>query len=136
MWTCNKCKRTFERINQQHSCKLIPLEEHFKNKPLAKELFDYLLNKINKEIGECEIISLPCCVHLFSSYDFLVALPHKDRLEIRFASDEKITTPRIVQSLNLSQKSVKFCINIKNTEDIDTQLLTWLRNSYFLKTLK
>lgn len=135
MWTCNKCGRIFERTNQQHSCELIPLEQHFNNKPLAKELFDYLLTIVEKEIGQCKIISLPCCVHLFGNYDFLAALPHKDRLEIRFGSMEKITSPRITQSVNLSQKSVKYCIDITNTDDIDTQLLAWLNNSYFLKSI-
>ncbi len=135
MWTCNTCGRVFERTNQQHSCKLIPLEQHFKNKPLAKELFNYLLNKINKDIGQYKIISLPCCIHLFGNYDFLAALPHKDRLEIRFSSIEKIDSLRIVQSVLLSQKSTKFCIDIKHKEEIDTELLKWLRNSYNLKTI-
>ncbi len=133
MWTCPNCKRIFERTKQQHSCNTIPLEQHFKNKDLAKELFNYLLNEINTKVGPCKVISIPCCIHLFGDYDFLVALPHKDRLEIRFASIEKITSPRITQSVSLSQKSVKFCLDIKNIDEIDTELLNWIEKSYFLK---
>lgn len=135
MWICSKCKRTFKRTNQQHSCKTIPLEQHFKNKPLAKELFNYLTKEIDNKIGSFEIISLPCCIHLFGNYDFLAVLPYKDRLEIRFASEEKITSSKVIQSVNLSQKTIKYCVNIKNTQDVDYQLLQWLKISYNLKNI-
>ena len=135
MWECPTCNRKFSKLNQPHSCSELPIEKHFENKDRAKELFDYLLSKITKEVGKCEIISIPCCIHLFGDYDFLVALPHKDRLEIRFASIEKITSPRITQSVSLSRKSVKFCLDIKNIDEIDTELLKWIEKSYFLKDL-
>jgi len=52
------------------------------NKVIAKELFEYLLQKIELNIGKCKIVSLPCCVHLYGTYDFLAALPKKDSIEI------------------------------------------------------
>jgi hypothetical protein len=85
MWTCSKCGRIFKSAHQPHSCKRIALEKHFENKEKAKELFGFLVEQINSKIGKCKIISIPCCVHLFGKYDFLAALPKKDRLEIRIA---------------------------------------------------
>jgi hypothetical protein len=38
MWTCEKCKRGFQRVGQTHSCKSVSVEDHLKNKELAKEL--------------------------------------------------------------------------------------------------
>lgn len=133
MWTCTTCGRVFERKNQQHSCKIIPIEQHFKNKDLAKDLFAYLLTQISKEIGEYQIISLPCCIHLFGNYDFLAILPHKDRLEIRFAFEKEIKDTRVIQSVNLSTTLIKICIDIKSKDEIDNQLLQWLNISYLLK---
>lgn len=134
MWACNKCKRVFTRTKQQHSCKTIPLEQHFKNKPLAKELFNNLLLQISKDIGKCKIISLPCCIHLFGNYDFLAILPHRDNLEVRFAYRGNIKSSRVTQSVNLSTQLIKICVDIKNIEEIDTELLEWLKTSYSLKT--
>lgn len=134
MWTCSKCGRTFARTKQPHSCNLIPIEQHFKNKNLAKELFNYLFDQINKEIGQCKSISLPCCIHLYGNYDFLAILPHKDRIEIRFASTENITNPRVIQSVNLSKKLIKICLDIKRKEEIDNELIELLKTSYLLKT--
>ncbi|MDD3003161.1 MAG: hypothetical protein PHS06_04830 [Candidatus Shapirobacteria bacterium] len=115
MWKCKKCGRIFEKEGQMHSCNKIPLEEHFKNKDKAKDLFEFLVKKINSEIGKCKIISLPCCVHLFSNYDFLAILPKKENLEIRF----KVGV-----------------FKIKSVEEIDDKFMDLIKESYFLKKIK
>src|SRR3989304_8709597 len=125
MWTCPKCERIFQKSKQPHSCHKIPLEEHFKNKEKAKKLFDYLVKEINSKIGKCKIISIPCCIHLFGHYDFLALLPKKDKLEIRFALDRKLDSPRLKQSVPVSTKFFENCIDIKTTEDINKKLIQW-----------
>jgi len=134
MWTCSHCNRTFRNTNQQHSCKIVPLELHFKNKEKAKELFDCLVQKTEKDIGKCRIVSLPCCFHLFGSYDFLAALPKKDGVEIRFALDRKLNTPRMKISVLMSSKIVKNCFDIHSKQEFDEEFMGWVKESYFLNT--
>ncbi len=133
MWTCNNCGRVFEKAKQPHSCHKIPLKEHFKNKVKAKELFDHLVERIDSKVGKVQTISLPCCVHLFGSYDFLAALPKKDRLEIRFSLDRTLDSPRLTQSVPVSAKFFKNCIDIKTLEEINEELIQWLKQAYHLK---
>ena len=133
MWTCPKCTRVFEKKSQIHSCHQVPLEFHFKNKDQARDLFDYLVNQINNKIGQCKIISIPCCIHIFGHYDFLAVLPKKDSLEIRFALNHPSKNSRITNIFALSKINYKNCLSIKSIKDIDNQLLTWLEQSYFLK---
>jgi hypothetical protein len=133
MWTCSKCGRIFKKANQPHSCKKVPLEKHFQNKEKAKELFDYLVEQINSKIDKCRLISIPCCVHLFGKYDFLAALPKKDRLEIRFALDRKLDSPRLKQCAPMSSKVFKNCFDIYAKEEIDREFISWLKESYYLK---
>jgi hypothetical protein len=133
MWTCSKCGRVFKKANQPHSCKKVPLEKHFKGKKHAKELFEYLLKQINSEVGKCKIISIPCCVHLFGKYDFLAALPKKDKLEIRFALDRKIDSPRLKQCVPMSSKVYKNCFDISTKEELNKEFINWIRKSYHLK---
>jgi hypothetical protein len=133
MWTCSKCNRIFEKQDQSHSCQKISLEQHFKNKQPAREIFEYLVAQISSKIGDCRIISLPCCVHLFGKYDFLAALPKKDRLEIRFALDRKLDHPGLVQSVPLSFCSIKNCLDIFSKKDIDGEIIKWLGEAYHLK---
>lgn len=133
MWTCPKCGRIFKSTNQLHSCKKIPLERHFEGKEKAKEIFDHLVNQINSEIGKCKIVSIPCCVHLFGKYDFLAALPKKDRLEIRFALDQKLDSPRLKVCVPMSAKVFKNCFDICSKKEIDKEFIDWIKQSYHLK---
>lgn len=134
MWTCSKCGRVFKRTNQQHSCKLIPLEQHFKNKASTKLIYNFLLTQIHNEIGPYKIIPLPCCIHLYGNYDFIAILPHKDRLEIRFAIKKETTNQRIFNSVIINKNTVKVCININSIQEIDKELLGYIKQSYILKT--
>jgi hypothetical protein len=132
MWTCTNCGRSFEKAKQPHSCQKIPLKQHFENKEKAKKLFDYLLKRCN-DIGTYKVISIPCCIHLFGKYDFLAALPKKDGLEIRFALDRVLNSPRLKQSVPLSTKVFKNCFEITSEKEIDDKFMEWLKESYHLK---
>ena len=133
MWTCPKCGRVFEKTEQPHSCNIVPLEKHFKNKEKAKELFDLLVEAIEKESGKVKVISLPCCIHLFGKYDFVAVLPKKEKLEIRFSLDKKINSPRLSQAVPMSASMMKNCVEIMTVEEIDKELLGWIDESYHLK---
>jgi hypothetical protein len=133
MWNCSKCDRVFEKTKQPHTCHKFPLEQHFKNKEKAEKLFNLLFQTINTKIGGCQIISLPCCIHLFGSYDFLAALPKKEKLEIRFALNRKLNNPRLKQSVFMSAKAVKNCIDLNTIEEIDKELIDWLSEAYHFK---
>ena len=121
------------KAKQPHTCRKVPLEQHFKNKDLAKSLYEKLVEVIESQIGKCKIISLPCCVHLFGNYDFLAALPKKDRLEIRFTLDRVLATKRLGQSVPISQKKYKNCIDISDKFEIDGELIGWINEAYHLK---
>jgi len=133
MWTCPNCGRVFKRANQPHSCHRVPLEKHFENKEKAKELFEYLVKQIHTHIGSSQIISIPCCVHLFSNYDFLGAFPKKDRLEISFTLNRKIENPRIKKYASMSANVILNCLDVTDVEEIDEELMQWLGESFHLK---
>jgi len=132
MWTCPKCQRTFQKKDQPHSCKTIALADHFKGKEKARVLFDELVKRINEDIGNVKIISLPCCIHLFGTYDFAAILPKKDKLELRFGSHEKLTNPRIANAVPVSLSSYKIVVYISCSTEIDKELIDWLRRAYKL----
>jgi hypothetical protein len=133
MWTCPECGRIFKNTNQPHSCQRVPLEKHFDGRDLAKGLFDDLLEQMRAGIGACQVISIPCCVHIFGSYDFVAALPKKDRLEVRFALNRTLDNPRIHHSVPMSATIFKNCLDLRVPAEIDAELLGWLRESYHLK---
>lgn len=134
MWQCSKCSRVFEKDGQVHSCRSVPLERHFAGKDIAQALFGQLLERLNVEVGRCKVVSLPCCIYISGEYDFLAVLPKKDRLEIRFSLDRAIASPRINQAVPLSKTFYKNCLDIEMQDEIDDELIGWLRESYYLKS--
>ena len=133
MWTCPECGRVFARSGQQHSCRSVPLDEHFRGRDAARLLFDALLERIRSEIGPCLPISIPCCIHLFGSYDFLAALPKRDSLEIRFALAGRSPDPRFEHIVPLSSTRNKHTLHIRSIDEIDHSLMTMIDASYRLR---
>lgn len=133
MWQCPKCQRRFEKIGQIHSCQTKPLEAHFLNKETAKEIFEALSKEISDKVGKVEVVSIPCCIHLFGHYDFLAALPKKDRLEIRFVLNKMLETDRLKASVPVSKTEFKNCIDVFSAKEIDEELISWLKEAYYLK---
>lgn len=133
MWACPKCKREFLHNNQSHSCVVFPLENHFKNKEkIAKPLFDELILQIEKNIGPVKIESLPCCIHLVSSYSFSGVWALKDKIRIDFRIDEKIDDPRIFKEQKISANRYMYHLDITDKKDVDKKLIGWLDKAYHL----
>ncbi|MCL5794855.1 MAG: DUF5655 domain-containing protein [Patescibacteria group bacterium] len=136
LWKCPKCHREFAKINQQHSCKIYPLENHFANKEYAKQLFDYLVKKIEKNIGPLKIESLPCCIHLVSNYTFGAVWTLRDRVRIDFRISAKIETKKKFKIIQMSPNRYLYYLDIFKKSEIDLELLSYLHESYKLNFLK
>lgn len=130
-WRCPVCQRSFKRARQPHSCRSVALDEHFRrNQTLKPMVFDRLLDALHRQVGPCEVVSLPCCIHLFGSHDFLAVLPKKDRLEIRFTLRHELRDPRVTRSAQIGRTSYKHSVDVAAAEEIDQALIEWLREAY------
>jgi hypothetical protein len=134
MWKCNSCHREFAKKNQSHSCKTYPLDEHFKNKENQRALFNAYIAYIRKNIGEFKIEALPCCIHLVSTYTFGAVWILKDKIRIDFMTPEKIASKRISRVEQPSANRYVHFIEIEKMEELNEELLNWLKQAYFLKT--
>jgi hypothetical protein len=130
MWKCPKCGRLFAKEGQSHSCAVVPVADHFKHKDAAQALFDYLLARLNQEVGQSQVISLPCCIHLFGTYDWLAILPKKDGLEIRFGLPRALKSPKLIQVVKTSTHAYKNCLKLKSEADLDGEMIGWLTEAF------
>jgi hypothetical protein len=129
-WRCSTCGRTFARRGQTHSCTRVPIEAHIPHEGAVRTLFDALLDAVEVEVGPFEVVSLPCCIHLAGTDDFLAILPKRDRIEIRFTLHHRLHSPRILACTEISRESHKHRIDVTGVEEIDAELLSWLREAY------
>jgi len=132
LWKCPTCKREFKNKNQVHSCVSFPLENHFKNKPYAEELFLHLKKEIEKNVGPLKIESLPCCIHFVGTYTFGAVWALKDRIRIDFRTDFKIESKRIEKMVQMSANRYLYYVEIKDKKDVDTELLKWIQHASYL----
>ena len=131
-WRCPKCGRTFSRARQPHSCRTVTLETHLRH-GAQRELFQHLLEEVNSRVGKCEVLSLPCCIHLVGRYDFLAVLPKKESLEIRFTLTRELANSRVQRAARTSKARYKHSIDVRAVEDVDEELLGWVREAYHLE---
>jgi hypothetical protein len=132
-WRCPRCNRAFERTRQAHSCRTVSLEDHLRHGPIVQALFDRLVNEVERQIGRCEVVSLPCCIHLRGTYDFLAVLPKRDRLEVRFTLERRVESPRIDRSEQTSRAGHKHRLYLVAPEDVDAEFLGWVAEAYRLR---
>ena len=134
-WTCPTCKRLFKKEKQTHSCKLFPVEHHFKNRSdEIKSLYDELLERIEKEVGDYHIEAVSCCIHLDKgAFTFLAVYQMKDKVRMHISFDHEVDHPRIVASSQISKTLYKHRVEIKEENEIDKELISWIKEAYTLK---
>jgi hypothetical protein len=132
-WVCPTCGRAFRRAGQQHSCRRVDLDTHVGPEHPLRPLFDQLLARVRAEVTACDVIALPCCVHLGSgASDFLAVLPRKRHLEVRFTLDHELASPRIQRSSRTAAHRYKHSVHLTETRELDETLLDWVREAYHL----
>ncbi|MDD5317892.1 MAG: DUF5655 domain-containing protein [Candidatus ainarchaeum sp.] len=129
MWKCPKCRREFAKRGQGHSCTVYPLANHFKNKEHAKTLYDELLGKLSKKAGKIKVESLPCCIHLVSSYTFGCVYALRSGIRIHFSLQRKMESPRVREYAKVASKRFMHSVDVKGKKEIDAELLGWLKEA-------
>ena len=86
MWTCPKCKRTFKRKDQWHSCTLISKDSVFDKRPQElKKLYDKIVKEVNK-FGKYRTETIKPDVIFFKSKTTFLAIKVKGSFGHRIPS--------------------------------------------------
>ncbi len=129
-WKCPKCKRGFAKENQSHSCRIYPLENHFKNKEHAKELFNVLIEMMRKDVGKFIIDSPECCIHLVRNTTFAAVYALKDRIRLHFVLDYKKKINGAKEPFKMSANRYLYSLDILDKKDINKEILNIIKEAY------
>jgi hypothetical protein len=133
MWTCSKCKRSFKRKNQSHSCILITKESLFaKRTPALKKLYDKIAKEVNKFGKHHEETVRPDVIFIKTKSTFLGIKVKKDHLDIEFYLERLENIPPVSKYLQTSKNRVMHLVPVDQPEDINKQLISWMKRSYDL----
>lgn len=135
-WTCPDCGKTFQITNQWHSCFKLSVDDHFANKsPQVKEVVDHLLDKVSN-IGKWTLNPVKSAILLRSTANFLSIKTKKDHVELEFQLNREEDIFPIHKIQRLSKNRVVHSLVLDHPEDINSQVLGWIRESYDLVTKK
>lgn len=132
MWKCLKCGREFFKTNQMHSCQKYPIKKHFFKKEESEKLYEELLKILKKNIGEYKVESLPCCIHIVdkkTNYTYLCIYALKTGIRLHLALEKAPKSNRLEQSINIGKNKYKYSIIIKNKNELDKELIMWLKQA-------
>ncbi len=132
LWRCPKCGRRFSNRNQWHSCVSYSIEDHFRGKPTSlKEIFDLLLTKL-KRYGPVRIDAVKSSINIAGKRHFAGVNVRKDSLNVGFLMNRELRDERIFRSQSLGGKRFGHVVKLGRIEDVDAQLMGWLKEAYSL----
>ncbi len=99
--------------------------------PPVQALYSNLTDKL-KEFGPFVIEEKKTSFHVVNRAAFAGIHPRKDYFIVNIVSAEAIKNPRITKCEQVSKSRFHNELKIEKVEDIDSQLLTWLKEAYHL----
>lgn len=131
-WQCPKCGRRFSHRNQWHSCVSYSIQDHFRGKPASlKRIFDSLLKEL-RAYGPVRIDAVKTSINLAGKSHFGGVRVGQDSLNVGFVLHRVVKDKRIVRKLKVDRNKFVHTVNLTRLEDVDAQLLGWLREAYAL----
>ncbi|MCA1812721.1 MAG: DUF5655 domain-containing protein [Halobacteriales archaeon] len=133
-WTCPACQRSFAHEGQSHSCRKGPtLDQHFGGKPpQLRKAFDRIVQEL-EDSGEVRVDPVAANIHLVAGSAFASAAPRKSGLRVEFLLDHEVRSKRIVRLEKLSATRLAHHVDVAGPEDVDHELLRWLRAAQRLR---
>ena len=131
-WTCPVCNKEFRNKNQEHSCARVPVDDHFRNKPVEiRMIYDRLMQEVLR-FGDISVNPVKTSIQVKAGATFLSIRPKRDRVEIEFQLGREITKLPVTKLVNISKNRVLHFAVIESFEQVNQELTQWLKESYEL----
>lgn len=130
-WICPECDRPFKHENQSHSCVKINPDSLFENKsPVVKKIYGCILYEVKKFGKEIQITAARNAIFAKAPSTFAAFKPKKNSLSIEFLLREEVNEFPVEKTFRISKNRVAHFVRVEKVEEVDRQLLNWLRQAY------
>ena len=99
-------------------------------------MYKKFLRSVKRQVGAFKIESLECCVHLVSTFTFAAVKIFKDKIRVDFSLSRKLKNKRIADTVPMSAHRYLYVVDIMNEEEIDEELMRWIREAHDKKKKK
>lgn len=126
MWQCPKCKRTYGRKNQWHSCGVWTSDDHLKGKSESLKKIYRLLEKRLLE-ASVRIDPSKTAINLWKTRNYATIYIQKHSIKLAFLSRTAIEDERIAKRHKVKEGLHFHMLKLDCIEDVDNKLLHWLK---------
>ncbi len=131
-WKCPDFGKIFRNKNQWHSCYIVNIENHLKNKNQnIQETVKFLIEKI-REFGDIKLNPVKSVIKVRSGATFMSIKLKKEYIELEFQLGYEVNEFPIHRAVRISKNRVLHFLTIDSIEDVDEQLIKWLNDSFKL----
>lgn len=134
LWTCPDCGRKFAKRNQWHSCRVRSVDDHLEGKnPQLRRTYDVLIANL-EGFGPFRVDAVQTSINFISKHHFGGIVVQNSALRVGFMAGREIESARIVRVQRLGPNRVGHSVRLRSPDDIDEELLDWLREAYILQS--
>ena len=131
MWQCPACNKRFAQNGQSHSCTTIALDEHFRDRPRVRELFDAFCRALEEVGGPFRLSVARTRIGIITGITFAAIMPRREFLRAHFLLTRRLDSDRFVRIDHFAPYFVHV-LEIHDPNDLDAELRAWLKESYAL----
>jgi len=111
---------------------LADIEMHFRNKPEALRATYEKLLKVTKAFGPYDINVVQSAIFLKTKSTYVEVKTRKTHLIVAFFLGREVTEFPMSRAVRMSKTKVAHELHLENPDDIDEQVIGWLKESYEL----
>ena len=125
LWTCPRCGNRFVSRNLWHSCVVVPIDDHFRGRPRARQLFDSYLTAV-RSLGPVTVVSSKSRIAFMTRVRFAGCQVRKDWLLAAFWLVRQVRSPRFSKVESLGPRIWLYHFPIRDESDIDDEMMAWM----------
>ncbi len=130
LWRCPKCGKYFVTRNLWHACARHSLEEHFAGRaPKLRLLFDALIGLLKRN-GPLRVVPDKTRITFQVRMRFGGIYVRRNLLDLGFLLPRRLDHPRITRVEAFAPGAIGHHLEIRSPADLDSELASWLRESY------
>ena len=129
LWRCPECDKLYPRAGQAHSCVVLSLDDHFRDRPRARELFAAFRAAVEEVGGPVRLSVAKTRIGLITYITFAAVMARKNYLRGHILLRRRVGSPRFVRVDDGPPYWVHH-FEIRTETDLDDEFRSWLSEAY------
>ena len=130
LWKCPKCGRPFANRNQSHACARYTLRQHLAGKSAQSVALFRAFVELVRRCGPVRVVPEKTRIAFQVRMSFAAVSLRRDRLVGHVVLARHLKNPRFTKVEHISPRNHVHSFCFYSREELDQEVLSWLREAY------